>query len=240
MAAKRRKQSKTGGGGSSTIAPNEPKKFRVVVIDDHAVVRQGLAELINDQPDLMACGEAQSPPEALKVIADAKPNAAVVDITLAGGDGIELCRQIHEQWPSIAILVLSMHEESLYAERVLRAGAMGYVMKQEPQETVMAAIRRVLKGETYLSDRVAAKLLRSFTGNRSSTDTAPLERLSDRELQIFRLIGEGRSVKDIADTLFLSPKTIETHKEHIKQKLNLESSNDLLRYAIEARMTEKK
>src|SRR3954464_9092594 len=121
---------------------SEPGKAKVVVIDDHAIVRQGLAELINDQPDLVACGEAESPPQALKVIAETKPDVAVVDITLAGGDGIELCRQIHERWPEMPVLVLSMHNELLYAERVLRAGASGYVMKQEPQETVMAAIRR--------------------------------------------------------------------------------------------------
>lgn len=214
-------------------------KRKIVIVDDHAIVRQGLAELINDQPDLIAVGEADSPPAAMKVIEQSQPDAAIVDVTLAGGDGIELCRQIHERWPLLAVLVLSMHDESLYAERVLRAGAMGYVMKQEPQEKVMAAIRRVLAGDTYLSEKMAAKLLRSFTG-RGAADTAPLERLSDRELQIFRMIGEGRNVKDIADALFLSPKTVETHKEHIKQKLNLESSNDLLRYAIEARMSEKR
>jgi len=217
----------------------ETGKKRVVIVDDHAIVRQGLAELINDQPDLQAVGEAESPPAAMKVIEETNPDAAIVDITLAGGDGIELCRQIHERWPALAVLVLSMHDESLYAERVLRAGAMGYVMKQEPQEKVMAAIHRVLAGETYLSEKMAAKLLRSFTG-RGAADAAPLERLSDRELQIFRMIGEGRVVKDIAEALFLSPKTVETHKEHIKQKLNLESSNDLLRYAIEARVSEKR
>ena len=211
-------------------------KARVLLVDDHAIVRQGLAELINDQPDLVTCGEADSPPQAMKVIAEMKPDIAVVDVSLNSGDGIDLCRQIQEQWPSIAILVLSMHDEALYAERALRAGASGYVMKQEPQETVMAAIRRVLRGETHLSEKMAAKLLRSFTGGRADTGTTPLERLSDRELQVFRLIGRGRSVKDIADELFLSPKTVETHKEHIKQKLNLDSSNDLLRYAIEARL----
>ncbi len=211
-------------------------KSRVLLIDDHAIVRQGLAELINDQPDLMTCGEADGPPQAMKVIPQAMPDVAIVDISLNSGDGIELCRQIHEQWPSVALLVLSMHDEALYAERALRAGARGYVMKQEPQETVMNAIRRVLKGETHLSEKMAAKLLRSFSGNRHA-DAPPLERLSDRELQVFRLIGQGRSVKDIAEELFLSPKTVETHKEHIKQKLNLDSSNDLLRYAIEARLT---
>ena len=213
------------------------KRAKVFIVDDHAIVRQGLAELINDQADLVTCGEADSPPEAMKQIAATKPDVVVVDITLKDGDGIDLCRQIHERWAKLPILILSMHDETMYAERVLRAGAMGYVMKQEPQEKVMAAIRRVLAGETYLSEQMAAKLLRSFSGARGNAEIAPLERLSDRELQIFRLIGEGRSVKDIADALFLSPKTIETHKEHIKQKLNLTSSNDLLRYAIEARQS---
>jgi len=213
------------------------KKAKVFIVDDHAIVRQGLAELINDQDDLVTCGEADGPPAAMKEIAATKPDVAVVDITLNGGDGIELCRQIHDRWPKLPILVLSMHDETMYAERVLRAGAAGYVMKQEPQEKVMAAIRRVLSGETYLSDAMASKLLRSFSGSRTDPDASPLERLSDRELQIFQMIGQGRSVRDIADALFLSPKTVETHKEHIKQKLNLSSSNDLLRFAIEARVT---
>jgi DNA-binding NarL/FixJ family response regulator len=132
-----------------------------------------------------------------------------------------------------------MHEESMYAERALRSGARGYVMKQEPQEKVMAAIRKVLSGETYLSEAVASKLLRNLSGARSGADVNPLDRLSDRELQIFRLIGEGKTVKTIADTLYLSPKTIETHKEHIKQKLNLATANDLLQYAIQSRNAER-
>lgn len=218
-------------------ADAKAKKAKVFIVDDHAIVRQGLAELINDQADLVTCGEAESPSQAMKEIAAGKPDVVVVDITLTGGDGIELCRQIHERWAKLPILVLSMHDETMYAERVLRAGALGYVMKQEPQDKVMAAIRRVLAGETYLSEKMAAKLLRSFSGTRGEVETAPLERLSDRELQIFRMIGQGRSVKNIAEALFLSPKTVETHKEHIKQKLNLTSSNDLLRYAIEARTT---
>ena len=212
-------------------------KKRVVLIDDHAIVRQGLAELINDQEDLAFVGEADSPPQAMKVIAETRPDVVVVDITLKNGDGIELCHQVHNEWPAMAILVLSMHDETLYAERAMRAGALGYVMKQEPQETVMSAIRRVLKGETYLSEKMSSKLLRSMAGRRGADpEASPLDRLSDRELQVFRMIGQGRSVKDIADALFLSPKTVETHKEHIKQKLKLASSNDLLRYAIEARL----
>jgi DNA-binding NarL/FixJ family response regulator len=217
----------------------ETKKSKVFIVDDHAIVRQGLAELINDQPDLMVVGESDNPPDALKRIAETQPDVAILDITLSGGDGIELCRQLHERNSALPILMLSMHDETLYAERVLRAGALGYVMKQEPQETVMAAIRHVLRGETWLSQKMSSKLLRSFSGSRGNTEVAPLERLSDRELQIFKLIGEGQGVRAIAEALFLSPKTVETHKEHIKQKLNLASSNDLLRYAIEARITEK-
>jgi DNA-binding NarL/FixJ family response regulator len=216
-----------------------PDKKKIFIVDDHAIVRQGLAELINDQDDLITAGEAESPPHAMKEIAATKPDAVVVDITLKDGDGIELCKQIHERWNKLPILVLSMHDETMYAERALRAGASGYVMKQEPQDKVMAAIRRVLGGETYLSEAMAAKLLRNLSGNRSDASVSPLERLSDRELQIFKLIGEGQSVRAIAEVLFLSPKTVETHKEHIKQKLNLASSNDLLRYAIEARVNER-
>jgi DNA-binding NarL/FixJ family response regulator len=206
-------------------------------VDDHAIVRQGLGELINGQTDLIVCGEADGPAQAMKAIGPAAPDVVVVDIMLNGGDGIELCRQIKDMWPKLPVLVLSMHEESLYAERALRAGALGYVMKQAPQDMVMAAIRRVLAGEVYLTDAMSAKLLRSFNRPAADANVSPLERLSDRELQIFQLIGQGRSVRDIADALFLSPKTVETHKEHIKQKLNLSTSNDLLRYAIEARLT---
>jgi DNA-binding NarL/FixJ family response regulator len=222
-----------------TPPTSESPKSKVFIVDDHAIVRQGLAELINDQPDLIVVGESDNPPDALKRIAETSPDVVVLDITLNGGDGIELCRQLHERDPNLPILMLSMHDETLYAERVMRAGALGYVMKQEPQEIVMSAIRRVRSGETFLSDKMASKLLRSFSGSRANAEVAPLERLSDRELQIFRLIGQGQGVRAIAEALFLSPKTVETHKEHIKQKLNLASSNDLLRYAIESRITDK-
>jgi DNA-binding NarL/FixJ family response regulator len=219
-------------------APTTSKR-KVFIVDDHAIVRQGLAELVNDQDDLLTVGEAESPPQAMKEIDKTKPDVVVVDITLKDGDGIELCRQIHDRWAKLPVLVLSMHDETMYAERALRAGASGYVMKQEPQEKVMAAIRRVLSGDTYLSEAMASKLLRSLTGKRDDENVSPLERLSDRELQVFRLIGEGKNVRAIADELFLSPKTVETHKEHIKQKLGLGTSNDLLRYAIEARVGNK-
>ena len=209
------------------------------VIDDHPVLRQGLARLINDQPDLATCGEADSPVEAMRQLASAKPDVVIVDLTLRGGDGLELCKQIRDRFGRLPMLVVSMHDEGLYAERALKAGARGYVMKQEPQETVINAIRTVLKGEVYLSPKMSSKLLRNFSGPKSDADVAPLDRLTDRELEIFRLIGEGQSVRAIAEKLFLSTKTVEAHKEHIKQKLNLKSSNELLQYAIEARVSER-
>jgi DNA-binding NarL/FixJ family response regulator len=211
------------------------QKKKVFVIDDHPILRQGMARLINDQPDLMVCGEADSPVEAMKALGAANPDVAIVDLTLRGGDGLELCKQIRDRFPVLSMLVVSMHEESLYAERALKAGARGYVMKQEPQETVITALRTVAKGDVYLSEKMSAKLLRSFSGSKSDSELAPLERLTDRELEIFRLIGDGQSVRAIAEKLFLSTKTVEAHKEHIKQKLNLKSSNELLQYAIEAR-----
>ena len=209
-------------------------KSKVFLVDDHPILRQGLSKLINDQPDLTICGEAEAPPTALAGIARTNPDLILLDLSLAGGDGVELCRQLQEQHNGVPVLIISMHDENLYAERCLRAGAMGYVMKQDPPDKVMAAIRKVLSGQIYLSDAMSAKLLRNLSGARHA-DTSPLQRLSDRELEIFRLIGKGHSVRAIAEELFLSPKTVEAHKEHIKQKLNLETSNELLQYAIEAR-----
>lgn len=210
------------------------RKSKVFLVDDHPVLRQGLSKLINDQTDLAICGEAESPPTALEGVARTNPDLILLDLSLAGGDGIELCRQLQERFHGVPVLIISMHDESLYAERCLRAGAMGYVMKQEPAERVMTAIRKVLSGDIYLSESMSAKLLRNLSGARQA-NTSPLERLSDRELEIFRLIGKGHSVRAIAEQLFLSPKTVEAHKVHIKQKLNLKTSNELLQYAIEAR-----
>jgi DNA-binding NarL/FixJ family response regulator len=210
------------------------RKSKVFLVDDHPILRQGLGKLINDQVDLVVCGEAEGPPTALEGIGRTSPDLVLLDLSLAGGDGMELCRQLQDRFRGLPVLIVSMHDESLYAERCLRSGAMGYVMKQEPPERVMTAIRKVLSGEIYLSDKMSAKLLRNLAGSRHAA-ASPLERLSDRELEIFHLIGRGHSVRAIAEQLFLSPKTVEAHKEHIKQKLNLKTSNELLQYAIEAR-----
>jgi DNA-binding NarL/FixJ family response regulator len=211
---------------------------RIFLVDDHPVLRQGLAQLINQQPGLSICGEADDPNAALAAIPKASPDLVILDLRLRGGDGMDLCKQLHHRWPTLAILVISMHDEKLYAERALRAGAMGYIMKEQPSEQVIAAIRKILAGDVYLSDAMSAKLLQSLSGTRAGAPTSPLERLSDRELEIFRRVGRGESVQTIAESLYLSPKTVEAHKEHIKQKLKLKTNNELLQYAIETRVTE--
>ena len=217
---------------AGTAAMSLGGKLKVMLVDDHPVVRQGLARLINDEPDLRVCGEADNAEDALVIVARENPNVAVVDISMKGADGIELIKRLRTISPAMPTLVLSMHDEALYAERVLRAGGKGYVTKQEAPENVMIAIRRVLSGEVYVSDRIAARLLKAVTGDKPEGQS-PLDRLSDRELQVFRLIGGGMSVREIADSLFLSVKTVETHREHIKDKLSLKSAAELLRYAVQ-------
>jgi DNA-binding NarL/FixJ family response regulator len=231
-------KSHEGAGAQQQVAPVESagqpsKKVKVLLVDDHPVVRQGLARLINDEADLCVCGEADSVAVALEMIAKLEPDLAVIDISMGGTDGIELIKELKATRPGLLALVLSMHDESLYAERVLRAGAKGYVTKQEAAEKVLTAIRKVLAGEVYVSERIASRLLKAVAGSRQDAAQSPLDRLSDRELQVFRLIGGGMSVREIADKLFLSVKTIETHREHIKEKLNLKSSSELLRYAVQ-------
>lgn len=218
---------------ATATASTAVKRIQVLLVDDHPVVRQGLARLINDENDLCVCGEADGAARALELIELLKPDLAVIDISMGGTDGIELIKDLKTRVPGLPTLVLSMHDESLYAERVLRAGAKGYVTKQEAPEKVMTAIRRVLAGELYVSEKVAARLVKAATGSHQAGGESPLDRLSDRELQVFRLIAGGMTVREIADKLFLSVKTIETHREHIKEKLNLRSSSELLRYAVQ-------
>jgi DNA-binding NarL/FixJ family response regulator len=211
-------------------------KTRVLLVDDHPMVRQGLARLINDEADMTVCGEAEGASTALELAERLSPDLAVIDISLGGSDGLELIKDFRTRLPKLTTLVLSMHDESLYAERVLRAGAKGYVTKQEAPETVMIAIRKVLAGGTYVSGKMAERITKSMATPRQAEAQSPLDRLSDRELQVFRLIGGGMSVREIAEKLFLSVKTIETHREHIKEKLSLKSSSDLLRYAVQYRV----
>ena len=213
-------------------------KRRVFVVDDHPIVRQGLALMIDQEPDLEVCGEAEEARSALAAIADTRPDVLLLDISLPGPDGIELLKTIRATDPELPVLVLSMHDESVYAERALRAGANGYIMKQEATENVLVALRRILRREMYVSDRVASAMLRQIASGAGKPSQAPIERLSDRELEVFRLIGEGHGTRQIADELHLSVKTVESYQAHIKEKLALQSSRDLVQRAIEWRLAE--
>jgi DNA-binding NarL/FixJ family response regulator len=220
-------------GRSGIVAKASRQKRKVFVVDDHAIVREGLSTIINQQPDLMVCGAAEDAQTALKAVTTLHPDLVIVDISLKGVNGIELIKQIQQRDEEIPILVLSMHDESLYVERVLRAGARGYIMKQEGTEKVVTAIQRILAGEVYVSETMGTKLLGTFRTKGVDRNGRSVERLSDRELEVFRLIGQGYKTRHIADTLHVSVKTIETYRENIKQKMNFTNSTELLRHAIQ-------
>jgi DNA-binding NarL/FixJ family response regulator len=209
-----------------------PKK-KVFVIDDHPIIRQGLTLLINQEADLAVCGEAEEMHSALKAIEACHPDILIVDISLNGPDGLELLKNIRITSPRLPVLILSMHDESIYAERALRAGANGYIMKQEATEKVLVAIRRILQGDVYLSDRLTTTMLQHYVRGSSPSKLSPLVNLTDRELEVFRLIGEGHATRQIADELHLSVKTIESYQAHIKEKLALRNARELVQHAIE-------
>lgn len=208
---------------------------RIVIVDDHPILRQGLAQLIDQEKDLSICGQFEEASTAFDSISSLKPDLALVDISLKGSSGVELLKNIKAHYPKMMVLVLSMHDESLYAERVLRAGASGYIMKQEASEKVLEAIRKVLAGEIYLSEKMSAKLMHQLIGGRPNATGSLMERLSDRELEVFGLIGQGRGTREIAEQLHLSVKTIESHRAHIKEKLNLKNATELVHRAIQMR-----
>ena len=203
---------------------------RILIVDDHPLVRSGFAQLIGDCPDLEVCCEAADMAEALKLVDDNPPDLAVIDLSLAGGSGLDLIERIKSRNPDILMLVASMHDETLYAERVLAAGARGYINKQEAQENIIRAIRQVLAGKVYLSQAMTERLLNGLVDTRD--EKRDIERLSNRELQVFELIGEGVPVSQIASQLNLSIKTIETHQANIKKKLGLGSAHELNQRAI--------
>ena len=205
---------------------------RILLVDDHPVVRDGLAQLINSSGDLTVCGEAGESAEALQALEKVQPELVVVDLSLNGADGLELIKQMRARWPALPILVLSMHNEKLFAERVLRAGARGYIMKQEATRSVLTAIRKVLGGDVHLSGELQAHLLKRFVGGDGGRGRLPMETLSDRELAVLDLIGRGRSTRGIAEELKLSVKTVESYRDHIKKKLNLPTSTQLVHYAV--------
>jgi DNA-binding NarL/FixJ family response regulator len=207
--------------------------IRVLIVDDHPLLRQGIAQLINAEPDMIVCGEADNAGRAMAAIPATKCDVAIVDISLSDSNGIELLKDIKALYPRLPVLILSMHDESVYAQRALRAGASGYIMKQEATERVLTALRKILAGEVYVSERLGAKLLNQMAGGRGRLDSSPIELLSDRELQIFSLIGQGHGTRAIAEQLHLSVKTIESHRAHIKEKLNLKNATELVHHAIQ-------
>ncbi|HNS19504.1 MAG TPA: response regulator transcription factor [Sedimentisphaerales bacterium] len=200
-------------------------------MDDHPIVRQGLAQLINQESDLLVCGQAEDAYEAMQTIRESDPDMVIVDISLKETSGVELIKDLKIQYPDLPVLTLSMHDETVYGERALRAGARGYIMKQEATEKVVTAIRRVLAGEVYVSNGMAAKMVSKLVGGPGKTGS-PVECLSDRELEVFRMLGEGYNTREMADKLHLSVKTIETYRAHIKDKLGLQDASELLRSAI--------
>ncbi|MFN7139044.1 MAG: response regulator [Limisphaerales bacterium] len=216
-------------------APVKKAKYKIMLVDDHPILRQGLALLIDEDKDLTVCGQFEEASKALDAIGTLKPDAAIVDISLKGSSGIELLKNIKVQYPKLLVLVLSMHDESLYAERALRAGASGYIMKQEATDQVLVALHKVLNGEIYLSERMSSKLMHQLVSGKGADSGSLMERLSDRELEIFGLIGEGRGTRQIAEQLHLSVKTIESHRAHIKEKLNLKNATELVHRAIQMR-----
>ncbi len=212
-------------------AKESPKK--ILIIEDHPIMRSGLVQLIEQESDLVVCGEAEDAHGALKAIKESEPDVAVVDISLKDSNGIELIKDIKIRWPKLAVLVLSMHEESFYAERALRAGAMGYVAKAEVSAKVVDGIRQVLSGAVYVSEKITSKMLHKLVGKGKDSDVFPIDRLSDREFEVFELIGQGLQTRQVADKLHLSVKTIDAHRDHIKRKLKLDSAIELLKYAVQ-------
>jgi DNA-binding NarL/FixJ family response regulator len=207
-------------------------KSKIFLVDDHPLVREWLTNLIHQQPDLSVCGEAETAPEALEAIPKLKPDVAIVDISLKGGSGIELIKNLKTVQPRVAVIVLSMHDEDLYAERALRAGARGYIMKRETAKKVIAAIRQVLEGKLYLSDRLTALFAEKFVEGNAATITPSIAQLSDRELEVFQLLGQGYETRQIAESLNISMKTVQAFCARIKEKMKLSSATELLREAI--------
>ena len=208
-------------------------KIKVLLVDDHPILRAGLSKLINQESDMQVCGEAEDGPKGFDLVAKLNPDVAVIDVSLKGGNGIELIKNLKASHPNLPMLVLSMHDETLYAERALRAGSRGYIMKEEAIEQVLVGIRKVIAGEIFLSDRMKNRMLQQMAGNKGKVASSPIELLTDRELEVFRLIGEGHSTRQIAGELHLSVRTVEAYREYIKEKLNLKNAIELAQHAFQ-------
>ena len=233
---------KAYSSSSSSVASNPPlasphdansPTYKILLVEDHPLTRQGMKQLLARKGRFEVCGEAESAPRALELVAKLSPNLAIVDITLKSANGIELTKDIRALAPATQVLVVSMHGENIYAERALRAGAMGYLMKDEPADNILVAIEAVMRGEVFVSARIKGRMLHRFVHKPSDMLASPIDRLSDREMEVLRLIGNGYGTRDIASMLNLSVKTIDSYREHLKEKLALANGGDLVRYAIQ-------
>ena len=218
-------------GCRTGIAP-KARKRRIFLVDDHPMTREGLASIVNRQADLEVCCEASNPAEAMSELSKSKPDLMVTDMTMPGRSGIEFIKDVHAMMPELPMLVLSMHDEMLYAERALRAGAQGYLMKDAGSAKVLEVMRLVLSGQSYVSPQMSARLLDAVTGRRPRGSTSPIEKLSDREFEVFQLLGSGKSTKEVAHALNLSPKTVDVHRGRIKEKLQLKDAPSLIHHAV--------
>jgi Response regulator containing a CheY-like receiver domain and an HTH DNA-binding domain len=216
----------------TVVGGSPPQKTKLLLVDDHPTMREGLIRVIEREADLMVCGEAESIQQALEKIESSNPDVAVVDISLGGQNGLELIKDIKIRYPRLPVLVHSMHDETLYAERALRAGARGYINKKESPQKLLQAVREVLKGEISLSETMTRQILNSVGGDRPGRKTSPFRELSDREFEVFELTGQGLGTNEIAGTLHLSEKTVQAHRDHIRRKLNLPDGRGLTRFAI--------
>ncbi len=216
----------------STHAPGKRRARRVLIVDDHPIVRQGLRRIMESEEDLVVCGEAETARDARVAIKELTPDVVIADISLKQGDGIELVRDVRAHYPQLPILVLSMHDETIYAERMLSAGANGYIMKQAVSEQFLVSLRRVLEGGIYVSEAVGNNMIQKFATGGQYASANPIDRLSNRELQILHMIGKGMSTRESANALNLSVKTVESHRQRIKRKLNLTTGTQLVQYAV--------
>ena len=208
------------------------KAAKILLVDDHPMMREGLRQIIGCESDLVVCGEAENSFQCLELVKKLTPDLVLADITLPDKSGLELIKDIHAMHPKMAVLVISLHDETLYAERVLRAGGRGYIMKHEGGKKIMQAIRQVLSGQISVSEQMSAKILEIFSGRRTEANSSPVENLTDREFEVFRYIGDGLSTKRIAEQMRISTKTVEVHRMNVKAKLNLKTMPELIRYAV--------
>ncbi|HEX3984950.1 MAG TPA: response regulator transcription factor [Acidisoma sp.] len=214
------------------MKPAAGARQRILLVDDHPFMRAGLAQLLNQQPDLQLGGEAGHPSDAAKLLASGKWDLVLTDITMPGRSGLDFIKDLHALYPELPILVVSMHDEAIYAERALRAGARGYIMEEAGAEKLLEAVRRVLSGKVYVSAELSAKIVDALSGAKPRGSNSPIAKLTDREFEIFQLIGHGKSTKEIASQLHLSSKTVDVHRSHIKEKLELTDATALVRHAV--------